>query len=353
MKIDDIDKNFKVETINKPNIRYYNPEEKPFSIHGIWREGKSFLRIPDAVAKNTSENVRFLNHNTAGGRIRFKTNSPYIAVLIEYDGFCQMSHFALTGSSSADVYVKHNGRQMYLNTFRLPFETKDKLESVIDSDFDGQLMEYTINLPSYSGIFNIFIGLDKDARIEEAEPYKNELPIVYYGSSITQGGCSTRPGLSYQNILSRRFFIDYINLGFSGSAKAEDAIVEYISRLDMSVFVMDYDHNTPSVEYLEDTHEKMFLKIRRENPDLPILILPAPIYDKNTFPNKIFAKREKIVEKTFENAIKSGDKNVYYINGKALMAQCGYEGTVDNCHPNDFGFYSMANAIADVFEKIL
>ena len=47
-----------------------------------------------------------------------------------------------------------------------------------------------------------------------------------YGSSITQGGCASRPGMAYQNIISRHFDCDHINLGFSGSAKGEEANAE-------------------------------------------------------------------------------------------------------------------------------
>ena len=34
------------------------------------------------------------------------------------------------------------------------------------------------------------------------------------------------------------------------------------------------------------------------------------------------------------------------------MALCGNDGNVDGCHPNDLGFFSMAQAIIKVLEKI-
>ena len=86
--------------------------------------------------------------------------------------------------------------------------------------------------------------------LKDAPEYRIKKPVVYYGSSITQGGCASKPGSSYESILSRRFDCDYINLGFSGTAKGEDEIVDYIKGLEMSVFVMDYDHNAPTTEHL-------------------------------------------------------------------------------------------------------
>ena len=63
-------------------------------------------------------------------------------------------------------------------------------------------------------------------------------------------------------------------------------------------------------------------------------------------------ERRNIIEATYKNALLSGDKNVYFIDGKQLTALCRNEGTVDNCHPTDFGFASMAKALGGVLESI-
>ena len=200
----------------------------------------------------------------------------------------------------------------------------------------------------YSDVKELYIGLQKDAVLKEAKPYKNTKPIVYYGSSVTQGGCASRPGMSYQAIISREFDYDYINLGFSGNGRAEDEIAEYISNLDMSVFVYDYDYNAPTPEYLEETHEKMFKTIREKQPDLPIIMMSRPKF----FLNDRERKRRSIIETTYKNAISAGDKNVYFIDGEALTELCKDEGTVDGTHPTDFGFVSMANAVSKVLANI-
>ena len=130
---------------------------------------------------------------------------------------------------------------------------------------------------------------------------------------------------------------------------AEDEMVDYIKTLDMSVYVSDYDYNSPSVEHLAATHEKMFLAIREAQPSLPVVFLSAP---KATL-DKEHTLRRDIVKKTYENAIARGDKNVYFMNGTTLMAQAGPDGTVDHLHPTDLGFYSMAQAIKEVLKTIL
>ena len=343
--IEKVDKNFKVETnIQKDDIKFYNPEEKPFKIYGVFKENGCFRRMPESVAKNVSEGVFYHHINTAGGRIKFKTDSKYVAVNVKLSQKSKMPHIPFTGSIGLDMYdgVK------YVKTFVPPISVEDSFEGVIDFE-DEKMHDVTINLPTYSGVSEIYIGLSENAKILESEPYKNKKPIVYYGSSITQGGCASRPGNSYQAIIERRNNLDYINLGFSGSAKAEDEMIDYIKNLDMEIFVYDYDHNAPTVEYLENTHKKMFDKIREKHPTLPIIMMTKPKYEQTEYAVKF----KNVIQKTYDEAIKNGDKNVYLLDGQELMKIAKYDGTVDGCHPNDLGFFSMAKAVGDVIEKIL
>ena len=116
----------------------------------------------------------------------------------------------------------------------------------------------------------------------------------------------------------------------------------------MSAFVYDYDHNAPDVEHLERTHEKMFLAIRKANPNLPIVMMSRP---------KIRLSEEEkqrisIIRRTYENALAAGDKNVYFIYGPDLMAVAKNNGTVDGAHLNDLGFFSMAMKVSEVLRTI-
>ncbi len=340
-----IDKNFIIESkINKSDIKFYNPLEEPFKIYGVFYENGKFRRLPEEVAKTVNDGVYGLHAHTAGGRVRFKTDSSYVAINAVMPNIGKMSHFSLIGSAGFDLYEKRDGIEVYVKSFRPAFDFTGGFEDVIE--FGGSKMrEFTINFPTYSEVSELYIGLSNNAAVLPSDPYKCEKPVVFYGSSITQGGCCSRPGNTYEGFVSRRFDIDHINLGFSGSARGEDEIAEYIKALDMSVFVYDYDHNAPTREHLENTHERMYNIIRKANPDLPIIIMTRPTY----YPYTI---TEDVIKATYEKAKANGD-NVYYLDGPALMATAQNEGTVDGCHPNDLGFFSMAKAVGDILEGIL
>lgn len=345
-QISKIDRNFEIKTSLELNdVHFFSALEEPFSLHGVFYEDGRFRRIPEKVAGEVSSSVLRLHTHTAGGRIRFKTDSSYIAIKSVMPQIGKMSHFALTGSAGFDLYA--DVPEQYVKTFAPPYGMTDGFESVIKVK-KGNARDFTINFPLYSGISELFIGLEEGSSLLPPSPYKIEKPIVFYGSSITQGGCASRPGNSYECRVSRALFADFVNLGFSGSCRAEEAMAQYIKTLDMSAFVYDYDHNSRNPEYLASTHQKFFKTVREARPDLPILILsrPEPVLKGNALLSK------EIIEKTYLDAKAGGDQNVYYLDGPALMKIAGTDGTVDGCHPNDLGFYSMAEAVIEVLKQI-
>ena len=349
-KIDEIDKNFKVETkLGKTDIEFYSVLESPFSVYGLIYENGKFRRMPKDVAKSVSEGVLYLHSNTAGGRVRFRTDSPYVAISAKMEKIGKMDHFAMTGSAGFDMYVRENGKEKYTTTFRFDVDITDGYESLFDFK-STNMREITIHFPLYSDVKELYIGLYEGAKIEAPTPYKYDKPIAYYGSSITQGGCASRPGNAYPAIISRELDVDHINLGFSGNARAEQEIADYIATLDLGIFVYDYDHNAPNSEHLEKTHEKMFKTIRKANPNLPVIMMTTTTLER-FFDSR--ERRRNIIYKTYENAKANGDQNVYFWDGGVAFEEYQDSGTVDGCHPNDYGFVGIASSLEPIIKKIL
>lgn len=346
------DKNFRIESnIEIDGLKYYNALDSRFTIDGIRWENDTFTRLPQHVISQVRGNLVELAPCTAGGRVRFVTDSPYIAIYVKIRD-CTLNHIPnspLTGTVGLDLYERKNGSQQYLGSFIPPADFSGEYESVLQLG-RREKREYVINMPFFSGVYELYIGLDEKAVIDPPTAYAHPTPVVFYGSSITHGGCASRPGNTYPTILSRMLDTDYINLGFAGGARGEDAIANYIAGLKMSCFVYDYDHNAPNCEHLQNTHEKMFQTIRKAQPSLPILILSRPKF--HLTPDE--KKRLSIIQATYENAIQAGDKNVYFIPGHKLIAKDVIEtATVDNVHPNDSGFLSMAQVVRKVLEKVI
>lgn len=354
MDISLIDSNLKIETnLKETDIVWFDVRKEPLSVHGLYnyKNETVFRRIPESVATATSRGVTVLHTNTAGGRVRFRTDSRYIAIKCEMPSVCIMPHMPLLGSSGFDLYAGKAAGSIYSCSFVPPNDMKNGYESIVYPTDGGVLTDYTINFPLYNNVTNLYIGIQSGSKLCESNKYTFEKPVVFYGSSITQGGCASRPGNSYQGFISRRLDTDYINLGFSGSGKAEEAIVEYMSTLDMSIFVSDYDHNAPDVAYLQNTHSSMYRKIREKNPSLPYIMISRPDFDRY---RGVSVQRRNVVYSSYIDAVNSGDNNVYYIDGESLFGGENRDAcTVDCSHPNDLGFYRMADVIGNMIKQLL
>lgn len=346
MNVGDIDENFNIKTkINEKNIKFKSVLSAPFDIHGA---DKEFFRMDIKAAEKINKNVERLAANTSGVRIRFKTNSRYIAVSVKYSDVCRMEHMSVSGTAGLDMYEYENNKYIFVTNFIPKINMNDEFEA-IHYFKASKMRDITINLPLYSSVSQLFIGLDKNAFLEHGGKYKNEKPIIYYGSSITQGGCASRAGNSYPAIVSRRLNLDFINLGFSGNAKGEPAMAEYIASLDMLCFVMDYDFNAPDMQHLKNTHKIFFDTVRKKHKNLPIIIMSMPY---NSWVENV-AERKAIIKETYDAAVKSGDKNVYFIDGEKMFDVFGGDGgTVDGTHPNDLGFMCMAKEVGKYLKTL-
>jgi len=351
--ISKLDKNFIGEDVQYEGLKVYNVRDSLFKIYGLYKpyEKERFKRMPHDEAAKMNPNIQELYTHTSGGRIRFQTDSTRIFLRAILSQIIRFDHMQKTGASCFDLYVDGE----YFNTFRHGMlnglESLDKPDNAYDSNLileEKKMHDILINFPLYNPVDDVFIGLDEDAVILPAEEYTYNKPIVFYGSSITQGGCASHPGNAYFNILSRRLDADIVNLGFSSGCKGEEAMAEYLENLDMSVFVYDYDHNADSAEFLKETHERTFKIIRKKQPNLPVIMITAA--------DRKFGipERRDVIYQTYNNAVMSGDNNVYFIDGSTIYAPVG-RGlcTVDHIHPNDIGFLMMANAVEMVIKKIL
>lgn len=331
-------------------VVFHNPLTAPFEIFGLYKPSSEngFCRLPKEVAKNVNPGVASLYLHTAGGRIRFATDSDIITLRVSTGERTPMPHCTPLMEGGFDLYEDRDNESLFLGSFK--YDTKNYREYEVSLSIPGGMKQLTLNMPLYGSVSELSIGLRKDSVLQAHIPYRYSVPIVFYGSSITQGACASRPGLCYQAYLSRRFDFDYINLGFSGNARGEDAIAEYMASLDMCAFVSDYDHNAPTPEHLKNTHHRLYRTIRNAHPDIPYFMITRPDFK---FDSREDIKRRAIIMESYLKALSDGDENVWFIDGSSFFStDSRRECTTDGCHPTDLGFYRMAMVIGEIFENI-
>lgn len=348
MDIRKIDKNMEQVVTTSDGMKFYALPCEPFKVYGVNHDERGFYRLGDEFAASVSEGVKFLARNTAGGRIRFKTDSKTLKATVKYANFCSMGHMPLSGSGGIAVVDVTDGKWKYRGHVRPERNSDSGYEGSVK--LAGTMREYILWLPLYNDVDELTIGLDETATVEAGGEYGyGGLPIVYYGSSITQGGCASRPDNAYQALISKHTNTDFVNLGFSGNAKGEPSMAKYAASLNPLIFVIDYDHNAPNAEYLTNTHYAFYRAFREENETAPIVFVTRPDFDSDPASDE----RRAVVKETYEKAKAAGD-DVYFVDGETLFGDVDRENcTVDGCHPNDLGFYRMSEVIGGVIKEIL
>ena len=356
-----LDKNLAVEVkVEAEALCLHDVRKAPFELYGLYnpKEEPEFKRMPDDVAAATSAGVKRLARHTAGGRLRFSTDSPYVVLKAVMPSITHMPHMPLSGTSGFDLYIDSaDGREsVYFKTFMPPAAMTDGYESKIDFTTEG-VHYVTIHFPLYNTLTDLYIGVKEGSYLGEGAKYRDKKPIIYYGSSITQGGCASRPGNAYTNRVTRTLGIDHVNLGFSGNGKGEDPMIEYLASLEMSAFVSDYDHNANTPERLTATHKKLYEAVRAKHPDVPYIIMSRPDIRVDRGLNDDFQKNincRRVIFETYHYARDIGDRNVYLIDGEGIF-RGPYEDScaVDGVHPNDLGFALMADAVECVLRRVL
>lgn len=335
-------------TITAYDPVFIDVEQEPFKFYGLY---KPFIRMPLDVAKEVSEGVYSLAQTTTGGRIRFKTDSDYIVV--HFYNYPITADDVAANAGNCDCYIHENGRFAAAGCFNPSQGTgKPYFESRVM--LKKGMKDIVIDLPTFGRIKKMYIAVREGSEILAGDEYKYKTPVVFYGSSIVHGVGSSKNGCTYPNIISRKLDTDYINLGFSGRALAEEAMMEYLKTLKMSVFVYDYDHNAPNSEHLIKTHYRGYRIVRDANPDVPIIFASKVDYYNCYGSTAACEERKGIIYNNYLRAISEGDKNVYFVEGKSIYEpEYREESTFDGCHPNDVGYLSMAKAFMVPVKKAL
>ena len=331
-------------------MKEFSYKDYPIKVFGIphFEEHGTLHRLPDEVIEKIPS-LEFLGRRPMGARLGFRTNSTSFTIKIELETLSVDIGMSIYSCQSAYVFVGEKSSSRYLGLSNAYNYDSKVFESTFEKS--AEMEDVLIFLPRNEIIKNVWIYIEDDAQIEPPTPYKHSKPILFYGSSITEGGIACNVTNGYNTIISRHLDADYYNLGFSGNAKGEIEMADFINTIDMSLFVYDYDHNAPTPEHLEATHEPFFKRIREKNPTLPIIMMsrPCAVYGEEEI------RRREIVKRTYSNAVSNGDKNVYFIDGEAPFKNDPDRELcfIDTIHPNDLGFTKMVSVIEPVIKKIL
>jgi len=335
-------------------LKYTDASEFELIGKGFQDTQTRYERLPASLESLTRPPVWSLSKNSSGLAVRFRTNSEIIAVRWEVTKNTVMNHFAPTGIKGVDLYCLEGGNWLFVNSGRP--STEKLTNAVIISHMVGVEKEYMLYLPLYDGVSRLEIGVSHGAFIGNPlvdSPRKTK-PVVFYGTSITQGGCASRTGMAYPSILARMLDRQTINLGFSGNGRLDLEVAEAMADLDASCFVIDCLPNcTP--ELMRENYIRFFQILRDKNPQVPILLVENLHYSHMAFStsvNETVNAKNTLLQEIYRELKKKGDRRVYYLKADNLIGN-DLEPSVDGVHLTDLGFLRLAQNMYPVIRKLI
>jgi lysophospholipase L1-like esterase len=352
----------KLDTLMAPlagssvELCWRTPDAPPFRLSGFpwFEQDRLYRRLPQKPCMGIPEAVDSLANCTAGGQVAFQTDSPQVAIRVELTGLANMNHMPATGQCGFDLYVGLPGVQRFYNVTK--FDHKVSSYEVLLFDHPQAMLRcFTLNFPLYMGVKAVHIGLLPEASLVEPPAWAGDGRIVIYGTSITQGGCASRPGMAFTNILSRALNREVINLGFSGNGRGEPEVIELMADIPApALLVLDYHANAGG--NLAQTLPVAVDILRKHHPTTPILIASRIAYAKDVTHADMLKTRQDacaIYQTVVADRHRIGDKAVYFVDGSNFLGSDFDECTVDGVHPTDLGFMRIAQSFLPEIRRAL
>lgn len=320
-----------------------------------WTETEAFYhRLPAKAKGVVRDPVWQLSTHSAGICVRFISDANAISARWKVqNSTLAMPHMPATGVSGLDLYVNDNGVWRWIGNGR-PQEQETK--ALLASGIPEGEHEYLLYLPLYNGTASLELGIPPDNQLASPpkRPKHHSRPVVFYGTSITQGGCASRPGMAYPAILGRRLGVPVINLGFSGNGKMEAEMAALLGEIDASAYVLDCLPNmTP--ELMAERVRPFIDELVQARPGVPIVLVESIYAQSGAFlPDVRKGNQDKntLLQELYEQ-IKGQDQSaIAYVKGETLLGSDG-ESTVDGVHPTDLGFVRIADAIEPALRNVL
>jgi lysophospholipase L1-like esterase len=334
---------------------WHNLTSLPVEGKGWTATQSLYDRLPAKAEGVVRAEVWDLSHDSTGLRYRFATDASVLRGRwkLRREDHLALPHMPATGVSGLDLYVRDGEHWHWVGAGR-PVNPGLN-EALLAEGLTQEKREYLLYLPLYNGVESVEIGLPSGAVFEPApDRFAGRKAILFYGTSIVQGGCASRPGMAHAAILGRMLDWPIINLGFSGNAKSEPEVAQLLAGLDPAVYVLDSLPNLSA----EETAERLepFVKtIRAAHPKTPIVLVENVTYADSPFKQARLSKVvavNSLLKKLYDKMKSDGDAAVYYVPAGSLLGSDG-EDTVDGTHPTDLGFLRMAEGMAPVLRAAL
>ncbi|MBP7461595.1 MAG: SGNH/GDSL hydrolase family protein [Candidatus Delongbacteria bacterium] len=318
-----------------------------------WTETAApYDRLPSKAKSQVRDELWTLSQHSAGMVIPFISNSRTIVVRWKLRFNFKLTHMTGSGIRGLDLYAFDSltNQWRYVGTGRP--------DSLVNQKTVGRNMtpadrRFQLYLPLYDGIDSLAIGIDSGAYLRP-DRNQDQLPLVFYGTSITQGCSASRPGMAYPAIIGRWLNRKTINLGFSGNGRMDMALADLIGELPSEMIILDCLPNL-TLEQITTNVQPFIIRLRQLQPETPILLVENVLFPpmwSDTSLHYAITHKNNLLKQEYQELLEKGYRNIHYVEAENLIGQDG-ETAVDGTHLTDIGMQRIAEQLADRITSIL
>lgn len=344
------------EPARAKGFHYMDAEELPLFGKVLPETSARYERLPASLETVARKPVWRLGRNSAGLYVRFRSDAPEVRLRWTSLNQHYMNHMSPTGDRGLDLYILNDKGEWQFARSGRPDKGATTDVSVI-GNMVPKMREYMVYLSLYDGVTRLEIGVPEGSFIGKPaiDSPKSRRPVIMYGTSILQGGCASRPGMAYTNIIARRLDREVINLGFSGNALLDPEIARWMaSAEDPGVFVLDEAPNCTG-KLVDEKGEAFFRILRDAHPDVPVIFVDMTPYPYRVFDTKTDERLTDVSRaqrELYERLKKAGEKRIYYVPADKMLGSDG-EASVDGTHLTDLGMMRYADFMTPVLRKVI
>ena len=351
----ELDPNFKNQT-GSDGLRWVDAFDRRVALRGLgWlaenRRTRGFRRFPDRVEPRLSGAVSALSHCPAGVFLSFLTDSPDLSVRWELADLEWMENMPPTGCAGVELFVRQNGIWQTVAVGRPALADPLNIRALLTA-WPGERREYRLYFPLYKRIKSLAIGISATATISPVPAARNSGPIVFYGTSITQGGCANTAGSDFVSSLGRLWDREVLNFGFSGNGKGERAIAEILREIPAAAFVLDYVANVDAAQ-LQKTLPPFVNALREHHPEVPVILVGQLPFDRTLWNATARKAHDDCRHVMMRFYLSRKDRNLHFIDGNGLLPTGRTGIYTDGVHPTGYGFAVMTDRLDAQIRNLL
>ena len=329
-------------------LSWYDGSLLPLEGRG-WSEGFAapYDRLPAHAEASVRPQVWGLARHSAGLVHRFESDARELhARWILTSAKLEMEHMPSSGVSGVDLYARGaDDSWRWLGRGKVDGQRN---EARLAYDLPEGRREYLLYLPLYNGVTTLSVGVPHEALLWPSAPRaeSRSKPVVFYGTSITQGACASRPGTCHPALLGRRLEREVVNLGFSGNGRMELELAHLLAEIDAACYVLDCLPNLRG-QMARELTPPFVRALRAARPHTPIVLVEDRTYaDAHLVGARaaVNAENRAALRAAYDEHVDEGVQGLSYVEGGGLL-ELGGDDTVDGSHPNDLGFLRHADAL--------